>query len=78
MRRAATPGELRSWGELLAPCPLNRIGPIKRLLSEVVADCPVCEEPIRRCDARRIVEGQLQHLPCAPTPLPEQRVGGER
>ena len=76
MPHVATPGELRGWGELLAPCPPDRVGPIKRMLSEVVADCPGCDEPVRRCDPRRLVEGRLHHLSCAPTPLPARRERG--
>lgn len=67
-RHAATPGELQSWGELLAPLSLDRAGAVKPMLSEVVGDCG-CGEPIRRCDRRRLFEGRLFHLHCAPVSL---------
>jgi hypothetical protein len=67
-RHTATPGELRSWSELLAPLAPDRGGAVKRLLSEVVADCARCDEPVRRCDPRRLVDGHLVHVACAPIP----------
>jgi hypothetical protein len=66
MTHVATPGELRAWDGLLAPCPPDRIGGIKRLLSEVVDECPRCDEPVRRCDPRRLLDGRIVHLACAP------------
>jgi hypothetical protein len=35
------------------------------MLSEAVADCPICERPVRRCDPRRLVDDQLVHVVCA-------------
>lgn len=69
MRHVATPGELRAWGKQLAVLPPDRIAPVKQMLCEVVADCPACEESVRRCDSRRLVEERLYHRPCAPIPL---------
>jgi hypothetical protein len=37
---------------------------IVRLDFEIVGLCPGCNEPIRRCDARRLVEDELAHVSC--------------
>ena len=66
MRRTATPAEVAGWHEQLEPhMPEERAVAAVGLLSEVVADCPVCEEPVRRCDPRRRVGEHLRHLRCA-------------
>lgn len=74
-RCVATPGELRIWRESLCPLPDDRIDDCLRLLSEVVADCPHCEEPVRRCDPRRLIDAdRLAHLACAPLGPPRSIV----
>jgi hypothetical protein len=75
-KRVATPGEISHWRESLSPLPQNRLDAVLRLLSEVVAECPACEEPVRRCDPRRVIEDRLVHLACAP--LAEPITGGHQ
>lgn len=38
---------------------------ILRFLTETVAACPLCELPVRRCDARCLHGDGLAHLACA-------------
>lgn len=65
MRHVATPGEVAGWLRFLDPLPEHRRAPVIRMLSEVVSDCPVCEEPVRRCDRRALdIDEQLGHLQC--------------
>jgi len=66
----ATPGEVRDWQGDLVSLPSERAEAVIRMLSEVIGTCAPCEGPVRRCDQRRLVEGQLVHLACAP---PEPR-----
>jgi hypothetical protein len=65
-RHIATPGEMSSWRAELKPLAAACADGVMRLLSEVVSDCAACDEPIRRCDPRRLVDGRLLHLTCAP------------
>jgi hypothetical protein len=66
MRCCATPGEVQRWHEQLAPhMPADRVVAVIRLLADVVTDCPVCDEAVRRCDPRVLHGGELLHLRCA-------------
>ena len=64
-RHAATPGQFNRLMAQLEPVPADRRAAIARMNFEVVADCPQCGEPVRRCDARRLINGRLLHLNCA-------------
>jgi hypothetical protein len=65
VRRRALPGEVQHWLAQLEALPEARRGPVIAMLSEVVTDCPVCDEVVRRVDRRRLdVEGHLGHLGC--------------
>jgi len=66
MRRPATPGEVAAWMRELASLRRDRQVAAIKLLSEAVADCPYCDEVVRRCDSRGLVRGRLVHLRCAP------------
>ena len=70
-RHIATPGEMSSWRAELKPLAADRADAVMRMLSEVVNDCPACDEPVRRCDPRRLVDERLLHLRCAPAPARE-------
>lgn len=67
MRRPATP---REFEELLAALDgldyidRDQRAGIARMVFEAVSDCPVCEEGVRRCDPRRLVDDRLHHLDC--------------
>jgi hypothetical protein len=68
MRAAATPREaeeLREQLDLLDYIDDERKTAITRMVFEVVVECPICEEPVRRCDSRRLVDERLMHLSCA-------------
>jgi hypothetical protein len=67
MRRPSTPGERERWWRELASLPHGRRIAVIRLLSEAVAECPHCDEAVRRCDSRGLVRDRLVHLRCAPT-----------
>jgi hypothetical protein len=45
-----------------------RIVGIARMVFAIVGLCPVCDEPVRRCDSRRVIvhdgEQRLAHIPC--------------
>ena len=45
-----------------------RIVGIARMNFAIVGLCPVCDEPVRRCDSRRLIkhdgEQRLAHIPC--------------
>jgi hypothetical protein len=64
MRRIATPGEISRWAAVLDVLDPERRDAVIAMLSEVVGDCPACDEPVRRCDARRLVGGRLAHVRC--------------
>lgn len=69
MRTAATPAEFERLVGRLDRIDVERQAAIARLVFEVVANCPLCDEPIRRCDSRRLVYvrrdlGRLTHLRC--------------
>jgi hypothetical protein len=64
VRRAATPGELRDWERDLSTLDPDCHDGVIRMLSEVLEDCERCDEPIRRCDPRRLVGTQLVHIHC--------------
>lgn len=68
MRRVATPGEIVRWEDELAALPEDRRRGVIGMLAEVVADCPVCDEPVRRCDRRILVGEHIAHLGCAGAP----------
>jgi hypothetical protein len=65
VRRFATPREIADWEEELASLAPERREAVVAMLSEVVGDCPHCEEPVRRCDGRRPIDGELYHLACS-------------
>jgi hypothetical protein len=64
MRCPATPAEFERLMEQLESVPSDRRGAINRLVFEQVGACPRCEEPVRRCDGRRLVDDRLFHLGC--------------
>ncbi len=64
MRTAATPREVQDLLDQLASVPPDRRAPIIRMNFEIVGLCPVCDEPVRRCDCRRLVDGHLAHVRC--------------
>jgi len=81
MRRVTTPGEVARWQADLAPLEADRRDAVVQMLCEVVADCPICDEPVRRCDPRRLVgdEERLAHLRCASDAAPGRgRDGGRK
>jgi hypothetical protein len=45
-----------------------RVVGIARMVFAIVGICPACDEPVRRCDSRRLVqhdgEQRLAHIPC--------------
>ena len=45
-----------------------RIVGIARMFFAIVGLCPACDEPVRRCDSRRLIdhdgEQRLAHTPC--------------
>ena len=63
-RYPATPREFADLMTFLAAVPEGRHAAIARMLFEQVAACS-CGQPVRRCDARKLVEGRLVHLACA-------------
>ncbi|MEK6326297.1 MAG: hypothetical protein AABM66_02075 [Actinomycetota bacterium] len=65
MRRAATPGEVARWRDQLRPLSPTRADSVIRMLSEVVVDCRICGEGVRRSDSRRLVDGRLVHVRCS-------------
>ena len=67
MRRPATPGEVAAWMREHASLPRERQIACIKLLSESVADCPYCDQAVRRCDSRGLVRARLVHLRCART-----------
>jgi hypothetical protein len=64
MRRPCTPGEVVRWRHQLRTLDRERQEAVIRMLAEAVGDCPRCEEPVRRCDARRLIGEQLAHGRC--------------
>lgn len=66
MAHCALPGEIATWRRFCAPLAPERVEGVIRMLSEIVATCPECDEPVRRCDGRKLVGDQLMHLSCAP------------
>jgi hypothetical protein len=66
MRRPSTPGERERWWRELASLPRECRIAVIRMLSEAVADCPYCDDAVRRCDSRGLVRDRLVHLRCAP------------
>jgi hypothetical protein len=64
VRRRATPREIADWEEQLAPLQPDRRGAVVDLLAEVIGDCRICNEPIRRCDPRVLAGYGLSHLAC--------------
>jgi hypothetical protein len=83
MLRPCTPGEVARWRRQLRALRPERQDAVIRMLAEAVADCPTCEEPVRRCDPRRLGDSQLAHLRCteevrqAVTPLFDARALAE-
>jgi hypothetical protein len=73
MRLVALPGEITAWHRQLASVPDNRRHAVIRWLSEVLADCDYCGDPIRRSDSRGFVVGRPVHLRCAPHLTPGQQ-----
>jgi hypothetical protein len=69
MRHTATPGEIERWESELSTLPPDRSGSVIKMLTEVAGDCPGCEEAVRRCDPRTLVDGRLAHLDCARRPI---------
>ena len=65
MRYPATPGEFDRLMDFLGPVDREHHAGIARMVFLQVAVCPRCDEPVRRCDARRLVDGQQLHLRCA-------------
>jgi hypothetical protein len=66
-----SPATQREFEELLAQLdslPPDRQAAIARMVFELVGICPVCDEPVRRCDSRRAVEVDDEHwqahIPC--------------
>jgi hypothetical protein len=66
MQLVALPGEITAWHRQLAPLPRDRRHAVIRWLSEVVVDCHLCGDPVRRVDSRGHIGGGLAHLRCAP------------
>jgi hypothetical protein len=64
-RYPATPAEFEALMEFLEPVNPERHAAIARMVFEEVAICPVCDRPVRRCDARRLHRDRLRHLGCA-------------
>jgi hypothetical protein len=67
MRTLAKPAEVEQLMALLDPLEhldRDRKAAIARMFFEVVADCARCEDPVRRCDPRRVVGDRLHHLDC--------------
>lgn len=64
----ATPEEFEELMAQLDSLPPERRAPIARMVFEAVGVCPVCAEPVRRCDSRRLIdldgEQRLAHIPC--------------
>jgi hypothetical protein len=77
-QHAATPGEMVDFAEALQPLPADRADGAIKMLTEVVGKCPGCDEAVRRCDPRRLIDGSLYHLSCALRPLPIGRPGTGR
>jgi hypothetical protein len=71
------PTEIARWREQLRSLEPERAESVIRMLTEAVAVCARCGEPVRRCDPRRSVElapeQRLVHLRCA-RPLLEERM----
>jgi excisionase family DNA binding protein len=65
MSRPRTPGEVARWRHELSTLAPERQDAVIRMLAEALADCLRCEEPIRRCDPRHLVDSRLHHLHCA-------------
>ncbi len=63
MNRPATPREVADLLAFLEPLLPERRAPVARMCFEQVGEC-VCGEPVRRCDARRLVGDRLCHLCC--------------
>ena len=68
MTSSAIPREFEELLAQLDSLPPDRQAAIARMVFEVVGICPVCDEPVRRCDSRRVVnvedEDWLAHIPC--------------
>ena len=65
MRTAATPREVQELLDQLEAVPADRRVPIIRMTFRIVGLCPVCDEPVRACDSRRLVdEDRLAHVRC--------------
>ena len=65
MHRPCTPGEVARLIDFLDPVDRDRHAGIARMIFVQIAVCPWCQEPIRRIDPRRLVDGELHHLTCA-------------
>lgn len=65
MKTFATPGERTRMREFLKTLPAHRVDPVLSMIFEVVNSCPVCGEPVRRCDARYATRSRgTAHLGC--------------
>jgi hypothetical protein len=69
-RMRATPAEFQALMAWLEPVDPDRRGPIAQMMFEVVGDCPICEEPVRRCDARDLTDAGMAHPACTGRKLP--------
>ena len=67
MRYDALPGEVTRWVEQLQSLPEDRRARVIRMLAFVLADCPVCEGPVRRCDPRARAGDGFMHVRCRGT-----------
>jgi hypothetical protein len=63
-RCPATPREFDGLLDFLEPVDPGRHAPIAGMVFEQVSTCPRCDEPVRRCDPRRLVDNRLFHLTC--------------
>jgi hypothetical protein len=46
----------------------SKLAGIARTHFAVVGTCPICQEPVRACDSRRLVDDDLAHVPCLEGP----------
>jgi hypothetical protein len=80
VKTLATPAEFETLMAFLDhPKHLDgkRQAAIARMVFEVVSHCPICDEGVRRCDARRLVGDHLIHLSCVSDAGQARRREGE-
>jgi hypothetical protein len=69
----AIPDEFEALMAQLEPVSAGRRPGIARMIFEALGPCPVCDEPVRRCDRRVLIDVDddqlLAHLECVSTTM---------